>query len=319
MCGKNKQQGERENMTTDSPTVPTSEFDEGIKFVKPPPTNKWGGFKLPTNLIKVRPLLENHFGGDAPLDEFFDKILDMGGTTNEALALCTWEDLQKCGLPILLAKQVALEFRQPTGCSTNIGTNPFVGKREAARMSIEELLEKFDIHVDDSPVAVRLKDLSKGKKFIVLTSTGTVDVKVSTALLEELRKGYPPREWYVSGRDIFQVFAVGEKPNTQADENPLYPGRALRPDGTCDQLNRSWEGVPLAVRQLVWFIAKETKLDHSERHDIMDWALNQPEKLHQRYHGPNLSFKLAEQHNTLPNLRVSLNQPSRKQNPFSKE
>ena len=73
----------------------------------------------------------------------------------------------------------------------------------------------------------------------------------------------------------------GDKKKEMVDENPIYAGRPLRPDGTCDQLNRSWEGVPLAIRQIIHIAINDTRelmVSHTAAHDLLDpLTIAQPE------------------------------------------
>src|ERR1019366_3150514 len=44
-------------------------------------------------------------------EHFVDKLVLYGAAAEEMLKFCTWEDLENCGLPRLLAKKVAKVFR----------------------------------------------------------------------------------------------------------------------------------------------------------------------------------------------------------------
>jgi hypothetical protein len=46
--------------------------------------------------------------------EFFEELRKIGGISDSALNHCSWEDLQRCGLPRLLAKHVCEIFRDNT-------------------------------------------------------------------------------------------------------------------------------------------------------------------------------------------------------------
>ena len=45
------------------------------------------------------------------IDDFFKKLTGLGGSTEDTLAEATWEDLESCGLPRILARKVATIFR----------------------------------------------------------------------------------------------------------------------------------------------------------------------------------------------------------------
>jgi hypothetical protein len=111
---------------------------------------------------------------------------------------------------------------------------------------------------------------------------------------------------------------VGELPENYADENPLYRGRPLRPDGTCDQTNRSWEGVPLEVRQFIAFAAEyhdgidvtgKGGLDRAHQAMDMALALDALEKLRKRYPEIAIDFDEDKKLGKLPTLQIPLGQP----------
>ena len=120
----------------------------------------------------------------------------------------------------------------------------YVSSKKAHRMSHRELVENFDPEEPDSPVATRLKSLSKREAFIVFSQGSTVDVEPTMKLLSEIKAGHKGRKVVDVDGTPKKVYKLGEMPEAFAEENPLYPSRPLRPDGTCDQLNRSWAGVP---------------------------------------------------------------------------
>jgi hypothetical protein len=117
------------------------------------------------------------------------------------------------------------------------------------------------------------------------------------------------------------LYRVGEKPDNLVDENPLYPGRALRPDGTCDQLNRSWAGVSLKIRQLAYLAVKETKehlVGTISAHDTLDHALALStqawEWLSSRYPKAAMLYAEKEKQGTLPTLKIELGKQTNKPN-----
>lgn len=44
-------------------------------------------------------------------EKFVEKLVVYGGVADELLRQCTWEDLENCGLPRLLARKIAKVFR----------------------------------------------------------------------------------------------------------------------------------------------------------------------------------------------------------------
>ena len=187
-------------------------------------------------------------------DEFTRKLKKIGGTTEDLLAEMKWEDLQQAGLPVLLARKVATIFRTAKKEDPN-----FVSEKAAQRMPPVYLLQSYDPQDPNSAVSKRLRDLSGGKRFIVFKADGKANVEVSARMLQEVMKGFPERITVdVDGKPT-KLYAVGQGLGELVDENPLYQGRALRPDGTCDQINRSWDGVSPVVRQLIHVAVYNTK------------------------------------------------------------
>jgi hypothetical protein len=288
-------------------------------------------------LASVRALIEAHNSSveseahKVRIEDFEKKLQGLGATSEAALAECTWEDLMECGLPKLLARTAASEFRKQAkpGTSSTAGGDDspsFLSHKKVDRMNYEELIGRYRPDEDDL-VAKKLTEISGSKPFIVLTA-GVVNVAESLKFLLELRKGFPARDVALVGDRPVRVLKVGERPLDLVDENPLYPGRALRPDGTCDQTNRSWEGVRLKVRQLLWVGVSETKdvllvdgvLTLTGAHILMDLAMNDKVNLFHRFTKAALRLEELENLGRAPTLKVALKQArsqgGRVENPF---
>jgi hypothetical protein len=236
-------------------------------------------------------------------------LVKIGATSLDALSQCSWEDLQECGIPRLIARNIATEFRtKPAGTS-------FVSDRMAERMGPEELLARYSPD-EVNAVSVKLKALGKNSKFIVFTPEDAIDVPASLKLLQEIQKGFGQREVYV-GNDgrARQIYAIGDKPNNLVDVNPLYAGRVLRPDGTCDQTNRSWEGISTEIRTLLFLAIQTGEVQVTNRdkaHDLMDMAVNDKaeEKIRKRYPKASIKFDELKSRNELPSLKVQHKRPT---------
>lgn len=246
-------------------------------------------------------------GNEDVWDAFLGKLHEIGGTNDEALRECSWEDLESCGLPKLVAKRVAAIFRKEEAEERPRVVSP----KKAAGMSVRELLENFDPRDPSNPVGVRLTALSNGKRCIVFKDDGSVNVEASEALVKELRDSFPERETYVVDSRPLPTFKVGERPDQLAEENPLYPGRVLRPDGTCDQTNRSWGGVPLVVRQLLYLAVQLHEIvigSIDDAHGRLDLALseNAEATVRSRYAKASVRFDQLQGEGKLPSLKVHL-------------
>jgi hypothetical protein len=180
--------------------------------------------------------------------------------------------------------------------------------------SIKQLLEHYDPAESDNKVGRELEKRGKGKRFLVFGKDRTVDVKSSEFLYKELRQGFPERQWYEVGGTLYKTYRAGVAPETLLDENPLYPGEALRLDGTCQKTNRKWQGVPLLVRQVLYLAvtdSKELKIEKvADAHDILDKikgksAADSEEWLKERYPQAYRAYEEKKERNQLPTLKMS--------------
>ena len=242
-------------------------------------------------------------------DEFIKKLKAEGGTSDEAISSCSFEDLGGMGLPKLLAKQVAQIFRGKDSGSRR----PMLSATRVDSMSVKGLLEHYDPREPTNKVGTRLVKISKGKRCIVFTPDGKVDVEASEVLVNEVRDGFPERPNYTSGTGApRKLYRVGERPGQYANENPCYPGRMLRPDGTCDQTNRSWNGVSTTVRQIIYLAITDThelKIDQvNDAHGVLDLAVadGAEGKLRHRYPQTSVLFDELQGKDDLPSLKIPL-------------
>ncbi len=238
--------------------------------------------------------------------KFQENLQEAGGTTEESLKLCSFEDLEKFGLPRLLARSVANIFR-----STEDKSPSPISESRAKSLNAFEALKIYDPK-EDNAVSDRLKKLSKDKCCIVFNKDGSLNVEASYKLITEIQDGYPERDNYPLDGEPVRIYKVGEKLEQFADENPLYPGRLLRPDGTCDQTNRSWDGVSLEVRQLIYLAiqSKEVEIRNiNDAHNILDICLDSSNlskfPLRHRFTKAAIKFTDLERRGSLPTLKIS--------------
>jgi hypothetical protein len=238
-------------------------------------------------------------------ENFLKELKAAGGTTDESLTECSWEDLKAIGIPPLMAKQIVKVFRQSSESKPRI-----INSVRAASMSIRELIQNYTPSESDNAVGERLKSISKGKKFIVFNDDGTTN-EASVQLLQELKDGYPERETYTLEGKPKPLYAIGDRPDNLADVNPLYPKRILRPDGTCDQTNRSWNGVSHEVRWLILLGVTQTKeivVSYENAQAIMDIVVSEDaeQKLAVRYPKAYILYEQLNKESNLPALRTSM-------------
>jgi hypothetical protein len=273
-------------------------------------------------IASVRGILETHNSRlpqnvkHIDIDAFLNKLLTNGGTTDEALAVASWDDIKNCGVPDILARQFAVIFRAANvNAGSSIPQNAIGGKYvtdvRAKRLTPAELVELYDPKDADSAVAVRLKELSKNQPFIVFNADGSVDKSACNKLLGELRYSFPPRETYTSNGGLpRQIYRVGERPDSLADVNPLFPSEILRPDGDCANIGRSWGSVNKDTRILIYLARKNHELKVNDLRDAISIhadAITDNSFMKIAAYCPKaaLEFDQLASRGELPSLRVS--------------
>jgi len=242
---------------------------------------------------------------------FEDSIKIIGGTSESRLKRLSYEDILQCLpgsgqlKPVALAKEIAAVFRG------NDDTKRPISTHRVSFMNPEELIKAFDPEEYTNAVGKRLKDMSRGEAFIVFESGRIVDVDISMKLLKEVKQGYRGRDKVSVNGDIKPVYRVGQLPDAYADENPLYRNRPLRPDGTCDQTGRSWDGISLEIRQLVYLAVQvgDLKVSIETAHNTIDAALRDDAVrfFRERYQKAAMRFNKLQRLNDLPKLTVPMN------------
>lgn len=180
--------------------------------------------------------------------------------------------------------------------------------------TLEQLLSRYDPEIPDDKVARELEKRSKGKRFIVFSKDRSVDVRSSEFLFKELRKGFSERDWFEVDGTNCKIYKVGVGPHELFDENPLYPGEALRLDGMCEHTQRKWAQVPLSVRQVLYLArtdSKELTIEKAaDAHYILDQikdknAAESEKWVKDRYPQAFSAFGERKERNLLPALKIS--------------
>jgi hypothetical protein len=271
-------------------------------------------------LEEARALLTKHYEvvkqtqpeaqADHKIKSFFNNLQSAGGTDDEALKQCTFEELESFGAPKLLAKRIAGIFRKGTEEKKEESTKVFKPSRVAA-MSINELISFYDPRDPTSTIAGRIQQIAGNKRCIVFKTDGSVNVDASVTLLNEIRDGFGERETYSVNGIPTEIFKIGERPGQFAEENPLYPNRALRPNGDCDQTNRSWNGVDHTIRTIIYLALTKTNEIHidslMDAHAVIDLTVSNDEaKIRSRFGKASLLFDRLKGQGNLPSLKISL-------------
>ena len=260
-------------------------------------------------------------------DRFVEKLRNMGGSSDEALKAVSWEDLQECGLPKIMARRLSYVFRKDSNDNGST-SSAYISPKKVHSLSRKELVERYDPKDAKSPVGKKLKDLSEGKAFVIFNDNGTVNVEESVKLLDDLINGLPEVETAFVATRPFPVYKIGDRLDAYAEENPLYPGRALRSEETCDQTGRSWKGVAQDVRQLL-YIAVQTSRELNVRtaadaSDVLDKVMAQDctlDSLRSRYPHASKQYDGLLKVGSLPRLKIKLggSSNSKSNNPFGSD
>ncbi len=253
-------------------------------------------------------------------DSFLAELKKSGGTSADRLRACSFEDLEAMGLPKLLARDIGRVFRD----TQESGKKSFISPARAAAMTTGELFAAYDPREADNAVGKRLGELSKGQPCVVFNDDGSINGAESIVVLNEIREGYAGRDTVIVEGIPQPVYKVGERPDQFGDENPLYPGRVLRPNGDCDQTNRSWTGVPQTVRVLVHLAVSQTGECRVESidaaHNILDRVVSDgaEKAMRTRYPRASLLYDELERKGELPSLKVALgSRGGRRNDPFA--
>ena len=261
-------------------------------------------------------------------NEVFEKITALGAINEATASMLTWEDLESCGLPRVIAKSAGRILRESEQVEPEAPTH--VSEKRASRMSFEELFLAYRAEPGhEDAVTRKLKELTGGKRCVVFLDevARTVNVSASVQLLKEIKRGLPEMSVLLcankdGSRTATRVYKIGEIPDDELDQNPLYPGRALRTDETCDQTLRSWKGVPVRLRQLVFLALTKTKeltiSSVSDAHNAMDLCVGEDAemKLEMRFSRAVILLHSLKRKGDEPRLKLLPSQISGGSDPF---
>lgn len=216
--------------------------------------------------------------------------------------------------PKILAKEISKVFRDKPAVEAATSNFHPVSEKKAQNMSIKELIERLDVEEPTSSVAERLKKIVNNRPFIIFNNGRIVDVENTFQQVNAIRTGYPAVEIVNIGGEPKKVYPLGELPENYADENPLYHNRPLRPDGSCDQTGRSWSGVSLPVRQLVYLAVHAKEIDVTQKngimvaHDVINIAVGDDavKKFRSIYSKIALKYDELAKTGNLPTLKIAL-------------
>jgi len=257
------------------------------------------------------------------IEDFIENLQQMGGTSEETLSACTWEDLQDCGLPKILSRRIANIFRKKNGIGSN--KSSYVSKQKAESMGLEELIERYNPKDPYNAVGQRLKLISEGKKFLVFDDDGTLNVEESKKRLDDIIDGHEEIESIFIDDKPVTLYAVGERLDLVTYIDPIFK-KPLRKGELCSITKRSWSNIEKDIKQLIYLAVHCTgelsvrvdqcgsySNDIFSAHEIIDMAEDENafRKISVRCPEAALYFKKKKKIGDLPNLMTSI-QASRK-------
>jgi len=245
-------------------------------------------------------------------DTFVANLKKMGGTSEAALAACTWEDLEHCGIPRILARSISGIFRD----RTEPDDDPV---KDAARLKPEELVAKYDLNDPYSPYGKRLKSITHDK--FVIIEDGKINIGASQKELRRIMDGFASRDQINVKGQVLKTYRIGEKPGRCVGEHCIY-GTPLDEDG-CSDKGVAWGSLSLPVQQLLniaVFDTKELQPNRYEEFDLFDMVSGKEfNHLALRYPKAAVKFQELENLGDLPRLAIQMgngnNEPN---NPFGK-
>jgi hypothetical protein len=191
-------------------------------------------------------------------------------------------------------------------------------KTKTEDLPTETLLKHYLPDRPADPITVALKKRFSDKAVIAFRTDGAVAVNETMQYLADLEQSFPERETIeVDGR-LERLWPVGKKPDTQVEEDPLFPGQPLRA-GYSIVNNRNWKDIPLPRRQLCRIIVERGEIDVDNKEAVLrllERAATE-DGLQKAYPEADLAFRERQKHDNLPKLKVVLGTSGTKSNnPF---
>jgi hypothetical protein len=223
-------------------------------------------------LDKAKEIVDTHnlvVGAELAVDfaKFENQLKINGGTSEEALKGCKYEQLQRFGLPELLAQQVANVFRASAEAET-AKPKVVVSGKQVKHATVRQLVEWLAENPDDQSTGYfkRLKEIV-GDRACVVFHGGQIVVDKTTEFVNLIKQGYPklPTTVDVGGSEVAAVYQLGKLPTVAVEEDPLRPGQPLLPNGLSADSSLDWGSAPKRFRQFVYLgVVESREIDGSD-------------------------------------------------------
>lgn len=201
-------------------------------------------------------------------NKFIGRLKSNGCVTEDAIVnYVTWEDIENCGIPKILAKQIATEaFR------CNITAVAGFSHGSIDQLSPSSLLDRCDPQDKNCPYSKRLNELAEGKRFVVYNKDGSLNREVTLMILDRL-EDFPNLEHYSLDSGPTAVHKIGVKIDTIVDEDPFRPGKPLMPNGFSIG-GIDWSAISMYHKQLVHIIMRGNDGANQNEYDLAESCRN---------------------------------------------
>jgi hypothetical protein len=255
-------------------------------------------------------------GTKPTFDEFKAALESYGAYTDEALKELKWEDLERLGVPPLLARQIANEILR--AASPQVA---YRSPKSVARLATPDLLAAYSAERTNSAEAKELNSRYGNRRILVFkTEDGSIDIDNSMQQISLWDHDLPEVEYLQDGR---KVYSIGDGPARMIDVCPIHTGELLV-NGFCQKCRIMWGETVISFRQFIYFAVRRGLVSSSDRFLIRSMfergnkGHDNIAELHCEYPEAMADFEEAQRKGELPTLKTKIGGGSNGGNPFGK-
>jgi len=231
-------------------------------------------------------------------------------------------------IPIAKVRMAMKYLRGPKGSNKTDTIDPEIielKNKYGIKMKMEdvepsELLEHYHPDKPNHPVTAALKKRYGDKAVIAFKpDSKAVDVEETANYMADLEQGYEEQETIEVDGVLVRLYPVGKIPDEMVEEDPLFPGHALRRGRS--QVNRiNWSNIGQDVRVFCRIIVDMQTIDEKkffEARELIKTAQQGWNELKKCYPEADLRYREMSKRGELPKLLLSMDESNgKKQNPF---
>ncbi|MFA5312329.1 MAG: hypothetical protein WC375_03290 [Methanomassiliicoccales archaeon] len=194
-------------------------------------------------------------------------------------------------------------------------------KMKLADYGIDAIIPYYNPTNSNHPITRELKRRYGDKAIIAFKpDSNTVAIEETVNYATDLENGYPSENTIMVDGELVRLYAVGQVPDQQVEEDPLFSGEPLKRGRSV--VNRvNWEKIPVNIRQFCRLVVDAKEINVNDKfavRKLMEEALKGVDALKEMFPDVALAFREKSKENELPKLTMKMNDASRrKQNPFS--